>query len=1163
MKKLGLGLLGLIVVLIAGLLAAPNLIDWTAQKGRITEQVRALTGRDVAIGGDVRLRLLPTPSFSAEQVRLSNQEGGAASPMIELERLDVKVAFLPLLQGEVQVESIVLVKPIIRLEVLADGRRNWDILAPTDKTPEASGQTKPAPDGVAPAEALPGGIRLDSVKISDGTIVYRDRAEGREERLDDLQATIAADSLAGPFAISGAATARGLPIEFQFNLGRLVRDGATPLNARVRLPGPDADMRFGGALSIHAERTSLRGTLKGKGANLAASIATIAGAAAPDVLAKPFEVEGQIATDALQLTLSEVTLRLDDSTIDGEVKLTFGPPFDAQVSLAAQRLDLDRLLSPAQAEGAAPAPAATAGADQVAQPPAPAPEAADAQGFALPANVTGKLDLAIEALVYRGQVIRQVLLGLRLADGRLDVSQALALLPGGSDVSVSGALTTVTDGAAPELEFAGSVEAASDNFRAILEWFGIDASTVPASRLRKVSLSSRVVARRDRVTLSDIDLAFDLSRATGGIAIAVRARPGLGIGLAVDKLNLDAYLPRAKANAPPVATADATADATAAATPTTEAAPSTSESALALPAIFDRFDANLDLRLGDTTIRGVRAKAVRLDATLQQGGLTVREFRVGDVAGGRLRLSGAIAGLTLAPTVDAAFEASLPEPGRLARALGHDPAPLAPLGPIQLAGTVSGDPTRLALVAGVDVLGGRIEADGTLESAGSAPAFDIALTVTHPDLAKLLGALAPETKLDPAFGGLALSTRLNGTPARFAARDIAGTMGPIEVAGSIAADLSGAKPNLAIDLATGALPLDRILAAGDTAAAPKATSGGAASSQAGGAGTSPPARADISDRWSRAPLDLNALDAFDGTIKIRADTIVLDNLRIENAAIDADLADAVLNLREAAGALYGGMVRANGRVAARGGLDVGLELAATKLDLAALARDMAKTERISGPLNVTASLTAKGQSQADLVSSLGGSGTLNGTLNVKTKAEEEVGSMVLDILGRKIKEIRNVAGAATRLFRSFAGTPATVAGTFAIEGGVVRTDDLRVDGRAARALTRGTADLAAWRIDTRTEVTETDGNSAAPLITVVLTGPLDRPNQRFGGTALQRAPAPAPVAPAPAAPAPAVGPQPSGTQSATPAPTPEPAQPLKPRDLIKKGLKDLLKGLSN
>ena len=78
MKNLGIVLLGLLVVLVAAVFIAPGFIDWNAQKGRLSAEVRALTGRDLVVDGDVSLSLLPVPALSAYQVRFAYLEGVSA-----------------------------------------------------------------------------------------------------------------------------------------------------------------------------------------------------------------------------------------------------------------------------------------------------------------------------------------------------------------------------------------------------------------------------------------------------------------------------------------------------------------------------------------------------------------------------------------------------------------------------------------------------------------------------------------------------------------------------------------------------------------------------------------------------------------------------------------------------------------------------------------------------------------------------------------------------------------------------------------------------------------------------------------------------------------------------------------------------------------------------
>ena len=63
-----------------------------------------------------------------------------------------------------------------------------------------------------------------------------------------------------------------------------------------------------------------------------------------------------------------------------------------------------------------------------------------------------------------------------LADGSLSIKRLGALLPGGSDIAVSGRLDTV--GALPR--FDGSLLASADNFRDLLRWTGAAVDGVPA-----------------------------------------------------------------------------------------------------------------------------------------------------------------------------------------------------------------------------------------------------------------------------------------------------------------------------------------------------------------------------------------------------------------------------------------------------------------------------------------------------------------------------------------------------------------------------------------------------------------------------------------------------------------------------------------------------------
>src|SRR3546814_19540574 len=92
------------------------------------------------------------------------------------------------------------------------------------------------------------------------------------------------------------------------------------------------------------------------------------------------------------------------------------------------------------------------------------------------------------------------------------------------------------------------------------------------------------------------------------------------------------------------------------------------------------------------------------------------------------------------------------------------------------------------------------------------------------------------------------------------------------------------------------------------------------------------------------------------------------------------------------------------------------------------------------------------------------------------------------------------------LFGAFAGAPAAVDGTFAIEEGVAHSEDLTVRGRNAEARTKGSADLPDWVLDSTTEVFRDTAPEDAYL-SVRLSGPHDELNVAIDGHPLKRQPA--------------------------------------------------------
>ena len=779
----------LLVALVAAVLVGPSFVDWNQYKAEITAEAKKATGRELTIAGDVSLGLLPSPALAAEQVSLANVEGGSQPEMIALDALKIEVALLPLLGGQIQVQSVVLVEPQILLEVLPEGRANWDF---EEEMAEAAEDGEAQTAGEEESEAAGDGedftVRVDNFTIENGSLVYRDAVSGREERLEAIDAQIVAESLRGPFAVDGELTTNGLRARIEATVGKLPDAGATTFNLALGLPTAAAEAQMTGTLSRHPESFELRGKLKGAGENLAALVAAVADGAdgLPEALGNAFTLEGTIEADDAHFSASELSLGLGKTTVEGEASIALGPPTDLRVKLSAGRLDLDELLaaaSPGETTENSGSDASSGEASQEsdaksgAEPQAtPAPAAEVAKSFAIPADLQGAIDLNVGALVHRGQVVRQIRIQAEMAEGVLQLKRALALLPGGSDISLTGKLAQGEQGP----RFAGRLEGASDNLRSVLQWLGAPVAEVPADRLRKMSLTTRIDATPEQLNLSELDLRVDLSRLAGGVVVALRERPGLGIGLALDTLNLDAYLPR-----PGSATATQSAEPAAiegeseaaAQDSQAESQPQASDGGGAGP--LESFDANLNLRVGSLTYQGQTARDILLQGTLQNGDLSIKQAQITDLAGSALSYSGQLGGLDGRPTMDGTIDLKIADPVKLAAIAGLDPGPLARLGAFNLAGNLKGSLDDLAFNSKLAMLGGRFGLAGTARLLASPLAFDVALDAKHPDMAALARALAGATGLGAGLGGIDLKARLAGTPAALTVSGLSGSLGPM------------------------------------------------------------------------------------------------------------------------------------------------------------------------------------------------------------------------------------------------------------------------------------------------------------------------------------------------------------------------------------------------
>ena len=194
----------------------------------VSAQFEAMTGRKMALTGEVKPRLWPSLGVTTGPVSIANADWAESDkPLFSAESLSIDVNLGALLGGEVKILGLSADQPEFNLERDKDGQANWVFAA------SAAGE-----GGAVPAPAT--GFTLDQGSITGGSIRFNDRQAGRVIALDDVDATLSIPDFSGPFTLTATALSGGQSVGLDlkggvfsaFAMGRVV-----PLTASLTAGG--------------------------------------------------------------------------------------------------------------------------------------------------------------------------------------------------------------------------------------------------------------------------------------------------------------------------------------------------------------------------------------------------------------------------------------------------------------------------------------------------------------------------------------------------------------------------------------------------------------------------------------------------------------------------------------------------------------------------------------------------------------------------------------------------------------------------------------------------------------------------------------------------------------------------------------------------------------
>ncbi|WP_312359166.1 AsmA-like C-terminal region-containing protein [Agrobacterium sp.] len=584
-------MLGRILVFLGGLLALvlfsalliPYFVDWTDFRRDFEDQASRILGKKVVVHGRVEARILPFPSVTLHDVRAGTDADG--SPLIQVARFSMDAELAPFLSGEARIFDMRIEEPKAKIRLLKDGTLDW-----------MRGSRAEIPART---------VVLESVHIEGGQIEFIDEQSGRNRVVTGLNADMSANSLAGPWKAEGRAAVDGHPGSFSLSSSEPdYAAGRMGLRVRVVPDEHPVEVDLDGAIAATAGKPAYSGSFafsfredekqKQAGQSLFSSPRT----------------RGSFELTNESVRISSYRMELGGSenpyVVTGEATLDTGAKPEFLLTADGQQIDVARFAPPVVQTGKTSRQPSVSVRQRI--------EAFAAMVARIPVpQVPGKASISLPALVSDDTTIRDIRLDVRPDGSGWQVVNAVATLPGRTQLEAKGSLTLLGGPA-----FNGNLLLASNQPSGLANW--LSGSVDPAIRqLNAAGFSADVSLTTLNQRFNNLELAIGDASLKGELERRSDGKTSnLSIDLAGNEIDLDAL------------------------------------KALGSLALGDQVGSSvLDHRIDAKfkadrfNMAGVTANHVETAFTMAGGVLTLENMTAGDIAGAEVKARGQLQGSLL------------------------------------------------------------------------------------------------------------------------------------------------------------------------------------------------------------------------------------------------------------------------------------------------------------------------------------------------------------------------------------------------------------------------------------------------------------------------------------------------------------------------------------
>lgn len=297
----------------------------------LAEQVKAQTGRELKLSGDVHLSFWPVLGMETGPVTFGNAPWAGPEPMLSAQSLAVGVDASALLAGDIRIKKVLADSPVLRLQ-RSEGRGNWEL-----HQPDISSDNNPSAQA---AESRP--ITLEWLELTNARLIY---LENGAVSMDFASVDLSArwPDITAPMEMQAKMPVPGGAVEVDLTIPDLPafsRGEVTPLNLSLSAPG--GEIQFDGRVNLAGE---MEGETRVAAQDTQKMLAAFGqgGIAVPKGLGQVASVSGQMTyTSDGRVSLRDMTAVLDHNQIKGEADIQISDPPQITARLNAGDLDLSK-----------------------------------------------------------------------------------------------------------------------------------------------------------------------------------------------------------------------------------------------------------------------------------------------------------------------------------------------------------------------------------------------------------------------------------------------------------------------------------------------------------------------------------------------------------------------------------------------------------------------------------------------------------------------------------------------------------------------------------------------------------------------------------------------------------------------------------------------------